>query len=397
MLSRDPNAPLTPPDATVQHIENAYIKNTSSIGALGNLSVTGQFPPRPGHGTKGKQIAVYANYLKVQTAPNLNLTRYNVEAQPEATGRKLVRLFQLLLELPEFANVASDFKSMIISRQPLAVQAGHTVDITYRGYGEDEPLANSTLYRVRVITPLSLGVTDLVNYLGATAAGTPFAHNLEVTQALNVVFGHHPQSDDGTTSIAGNRHFSLDRRAQNGPNIHILGGGLESLRGYYQSIRAATGGILLNVNVTHGVFLEPLRLDLLFSKMGTGNRLTLQKKLKLVRVRVIHLPVKKTKANTDIPRVKTIFGLAHPQDGRKAGEEHPPQISGFGAGPKNVKFWVNDVSPSSGKAAAKAPAGKGKQPKKPTGSALPANAYISVYDYFRNSESSFLAFGKCLC
>jgi hypothetical protein len=117
--------------------------------------------------------------------------------------------------------------------------------------------------------------------------------------------------------------------------------------------------------------------------MGTGNRLTLQKKMKLVRVQIIHIPAKKSKSNRDIPRVKTILGLAHPQDGQ--GDAHPPQVNGFGAGPKDVKFWVSAVPPPAPSAGAQ-PAGKGKSPKKPTGPAIPNNAYISVFDYFRKSE-----------
>jgi eukaryotic translation initiation factor 2C len=333
--SRDPNAPTTPPDATVMNIENTYMKNTSGIGALGKLAITGQFPPRPGHGTIGKKIAIFANYFKIQAAPNLFLTRYNVEIKPEVRGRKLSRVFQLLLELPQFAGVASDWKSMIVARQALSIQDGEIFEIPYRGDGEDEPLPHPIIYQVRVVTPLSLGVTDLVNYLSGTASGPDFPQKLEVIQVLNVLFGSYPQSSDGTASIAGNRHFSIDHGKQ-ARNIQVLGGGLESLRGYYQSVRPATGGILLNINVTHGVFFEPLRLDLLF-----------------------------------------------PQDGRKAGEQHPPQVKGFGAGPKDVKFWLSDVPPAAATAGAK-PAGKA--PKKSTGPPLPKNTYISVFDYFRNSE-----------
>jgi eukaryotic translation initiation factor 2C len=359
------------------NIENAYMKNAAKIGAL-----TEGFPARPGYGSQGKKIAVYANYFKVQAAPNLHLTRYNVEVLPEVKGRKLARVFQLLLELPEFAGVASDWKSMVVARQPLAVQDGQIFKIAYRKEGEEEPLDRAITYQVRVVTPISLSIADLVSYLSASAGGPDFPQRLEVIQGLNVLFGSYPQSHDGTESLAGNCHFSLDRSQQNARNIQVLGGGLEALRGYFQSVRPSTGGILLNVNVTHGVFFEPLRLDLLFARMGTGNRLTLQKKLKLTRVSVLHLPGKKDKkTNQEIPRIKTIFGLAHPQNGRKAGEQHPPQINEFGAGPKDVKFWLSDVPPAA--AAAGAQPAKGK---KPSGPALPKNTYISVYDYFRKSE-----------
>jgi len=102
----------------------------------------------------------------------------------------------------------------------------------------------------------------------------------------------------------------------------------------------------------------------------------LQKKLKLVRVNVIHLPAKKSKKGQDIPRVKTIFGLAHPQDGRTG--SHPPQVTGPGAGPKNVKFWLNATPPAA--------AGAKASPKKPAASAFPSNTYISVFDYFKRSK-----------
>lgn len=46
----------------------------------------------------GKKIAVYANYFKVTAQPQLQLTRYNVEVSPEAKGKKLARIFQLLRE-----------------------------------------------------------------------------------------------------------------------------------------------------------------------------------------------------------------------------------------------------------------------------------------------------------
>ena len=384
MPSRDPNVTLAPPDSQVMAIEDNYMKNTSGIKALGNLSVTDQFPQRPGHGTQGKKITVYANYFKVQVAPELNLTRYNVEISPEAKGRKLIRIFQLLLEKPEFAGVATDWKSMVIARQPLNIQDGYTIEMEYRADGEEEPLANATTYNIRVVTPLSLAVADLVSYLRSTTSGQAFPHKLEVIQGLNVLFGHYAQISDTAASVAGNRHFSLDRSTQNARNIQVLGGGLESLRGYFQSARPATGGILLNINVTHGVFLEPLRLDVLFPRMGTGNRLTLQKKIKLVRVQAIHIPSKKSKSGREIPRFKTIFGLAHPQDGQ--GSAHPPRVRNFGAGPKDVQFWLEAVPPAA--AAIAKPPGKGKSAKKPAGP--PGDTYISVYDYFGYSKFGIL-------
>jgi eukaryotic translation initiation factor 2C len=378
-------------------IEDKFMANSSSTsGAIPKSALKEQLPPRPGFGTQGKKILVYANYFKVNVPPNLTLTRYNVEVTPEVTGKKLGRIFQLLLGLPEFAGVATEWKSMIVSPQPLNIPDGFSVQIPYLAEGQDEPLARATTYTVRVVTPLSFAVSDFINYLSTVSAGPAFSQRAEIIQVLNAVFGHHPQSHNVVVSIGQNRHFSLDRSQNNRHNIQILGGGLESLRGYFQSIRPATGGLLLNVNVTHGVFFEPLSLAELFPKLGTGNRVSLQKKLKLVRVRVTHIPAKKHKTTgQEIPRVKTIFGLSHQQDGR--GDAHPPHVASFGAGPKDVKFWLSDAPPAGGDVKpAGAGKGKGKSPKQLGGPPLPSSTYISVFDYFRKSESLLLSpLGYC--
>jgi hypothetical protein len=385
--SRDPNAPPVAADLQLMNMENTYMAATKGLGGIANLSMSSQMPPRPDHGTLGKIILVYANYFKVIVPNDLTLTRYNVEVTPEAKGKKLGRVFQLLLELPAFTGVATEWKSMIVSSRPLNIPPDFSVQIPYLAEGQDQPLAHAITYTIRVVTPLSFSISSLVNHLSSVTPGPDFVQKAEIIQVLNAVFGHHPQSHDGVVSIGQNRHFSIDRSQQNAHNIRSLTGGLESLRGYFQSVRSATGGLLLNVNVTHGVFLEPITLSLLYPKLGTGNKITLQKKLKLVRVKVTHLPGKKSKKNNqNIPRVKTIFGLAHTQDGRT--EEHPPRVSSFGAGPKNVQFWLSDVPPA---AAGANPPTKGKAAQKGVGKVVPTNTYISVFDYFRRSES----FSRC--
>lgn len=369
---------MLPPDRPVIAIEDKIVENAKKPEqALAKLSVNQAFPSRPGYGSQGKRVLVYANYFKVIVPKDLTLTRYNVEVSPEATGKKLARVFQLLLALPEFAGVATEWKSMIISRQALSIPDGFTTEIPYLAEGQDEPLPKATVYKVRVVTPLSFSISDFVKFLADTSPAASFVHKAEAIQVMNAVLGHHPQSQAGIVSIAQNRHYSIDRSQTNRHNRQTLGGGLEALRGYFQSVRAATGGLLLNVNVTHGVFLEPETLDRLYPKLGTGNRTTLQKKLAKTRISVNHLPTKINRLGQHVHRAKSIFGLAHPQDG--SGSDHKPKILAFGAGPKDVQFWLDDKPPPEPKPGAKAK----KAPAKAGGPALPKNAYISVFDYFR--------------
>lgn len=374
---------MAPMDHALIAIEDNFIKSGKSlVGALAASTVNQHMPARPGYGSQGKKILVYANYFKVSAPKELTLTRYNVEVTPEVKGKKLSRVFQLLLALPEFVDCATEWKSFIISKTTLSIPNDYTVQIPYLAEGHDEPQARAVTYTVRVVTPLTYSVSDLIHFLSSGNASSAFGPKAETIQVLNAVFGHHPQSHDGTVSAGQNRHFSIDRTPANRHNVHILGGGLESLRGFYQSVRTASAGILLNVNVTHGVFLQPDTLDRLYNQLGSGNKLTLQKKLKLVRVNVTHLPVIKHKTTgKNIPRIKTIFGLAHQQDGRS--DPHPPQVTSFGAGPRDVKFWLSDSPPpaTDAKPAAK---GKGAKPApKASGPALPSNVYMSVFDYFK--------------
>jgi hypothetical protein len=183
--------------------------------------------------------------------------------------------------LPEFYGVTTEWKSFIVSPRPLNIPADFTVPIPYMAEGQDEPLARATTYTVRVVTPLSFSVSGPVSYLSAVNPGPNHLRKAEVVQVLNAAFGHRPQSQDGVVSISQNRHFSLNRSQSNAHNIREFTGGLEALQGYFQGVRPATGGLLLNVNVTHGVFLKPIRLDSISPKLGSGNRLTLQKKMKL--------------------------------------------------------------------------------------------------------------------
>lgn len=268
---------------------------------------------------------------------------------------------------------------MIISSRPLNIPDGFTIQIPYRAEGEDEALERAITYTARIVTPLSFNVSDFVNFLASTNPAARFEQKAEVIQVLNAVLGHHPHSRTDLSCVGQNKYFLTDRSARNQANIKQLGGGLESLRGYFQSVRAAAGGILVNVNVMHGVFLEPRVLNQLYPLLGSANKDTLRKKLKGVRVKLLHLPGKKSKAGVVTHRVKTIFALARPGDGRT--EEHPPRISAMGAGPKGVQFWLSET-PS-----VAAPSNSAK-PKKPAAAAAPGSGkYISVFEFFKMSKS----------
>ncbi|EXJ91778.1 hypothetical protein A1O3_00328 [Capronia epimyces CBS 606.96] len=128
-----------------------------------------------------------------------------------------------------------------------------------------------------------------------------------------------------------------------------------------------------------------------------GNKAKLAKFVTKLSVNVTHI-VRKNKAGRHIPRIKVISGLATRNDG--AGLIPPPIVPESGAGPKEVRFWLeNSAGPSSsapggGRGGAKGGMGgggagagskKGKQAPKPGPTpAPPQGRYISVYEFFRS-------------
>ncbi|CAD6506115.1 BgTH12-07045 [Blumeria graminis f. sp. triticale] len=376
----DPNAPLTAPDPQHKKLEDAFMANAKSIaGKLATVSLDSTLPLRPGYGSQGRPISVYANYFKVDVPKNLTLARYNISVSPEAKGKKMARVVGLLLEMPEFIHAstrfATDFKSFLVASQPLT-NMPEQWNIKYSSEGGNEPGENSKVFAVKLQEPAFFSVSDFVKYLSSTNVKDTFNQEEQksIIQSLNVVFGHHPQSMSGVTTISGNKHFSLSR-GPNNINIKPLGDGLEAYRGFVRSSRAVTGGLLLNVNVTHAVFFETTNLAALYRKMGTQNRVNLKDKLKGMRIQVTHFPPKLSKVTgKPIPRVRTIQGLANTSDG--ANEEHKPEVLGFGAGPQKVKFWISESPPT------ETPVKGAKK------NLLPSNTYISVYDYFKKKYPS---------
>lgn len=355
------------------------MKANTGIQALANLNLHKDFPLRPGHGTQGAAITVYANYFEISTKPDLVLYRYHVAIEavgtaPRPSRKKMKRLFELLLEDPRFSGVKTDYKALVVSSQRLPDMPVDVV-IPFRSDGEDDVSENPHTYRYAIQETGTISVASLVDYLKTTTAGVPvFSQREEILQCLNAIIGHYPHSNPAIATIGQNNHYSLDG-ARN--NVKILGGGLEALHGFFKSVRTGTSRILLNVNVTHAVCYRNIKLDGLMNEFGTFNKASLAKYLKYVRLQRIHLPVRKNKAGATILGAKTIWDLATNNDGFD--NEHPPQVLKYGAGPKDVKFFMSDTaSASSSKPASK------KGGKKPEA----GGRYISVFDYFTQSKSN---------
>ncbi|KAK3367285.1 RNA interference and gene silencing protein [Lasiosphaeria ovina] len=380
------------PNAGVARVEDALGASRPSLERLSLKTLT---PLRPGFGTRGTPITLWANYVEILAVPDLTLYRYSLSVSPNAAGRKLTQIIRLLLQAPELVefqqDIVSDFKYTCISQRRLPGDE-LTIPINYRAEGEDEPRQGATVYNVRVLYTNMLSVNEMIQYLTSTDLAASYKNKQPLIQAFNILLNHHAKTSDNIGTIGSARAFSLQPDAPKAS----LGSGLTVIRGFFASIRAATCRILVNVNVTNAAFYNSGPLDQLIAAFEHQRRgkPRLASFLKRVRVRTIHLPERRNRAGEVVYRVKAISGLATENDGQ--GLPHPPRVREFGAEPKLVEFWLDSGPPAQASPTATASASQGKKKGRkaggPSGPSAPASAstqpggrYISVYDFFLNT------------
>lgn len=347
----------------------------------------------------GKEVVLWANYFNLYSKKEVELYRYSVTIVPDNRGRapvgkKAKRIIQLLLEdhlFPSYGtNITTDFKSNLISRVELDLDeedqgnGNQEYAVIYRSEEEDVPAQNAIQYRCRIQFTGSLTLSELVNYLTSTQAGLMFGSKEEIIQALNIVLGYYPKADPSTTTVASSRHF--DTRATDRMS---LGAGLEVIRGFFMSVRTATARVLVNVQVKNMAFYENGPLDRLMGAFMAGNRgSNLFHLLKFVHglsIDRLHI-VNRNSSGKRIPKVKKVRGFATTDDGRRL--PNPPIVPQFGAGAKDVQFYLDDVSSDSSSKPGPAAAGRAKKGKKGVKKAGPdpppsGGRYISVLDFFK--------------
>ncbi|PIG89651.1 hypothetical protein AARAC_011813 [Aspergillus arachidicola] len=292
-----PDGKIPPPNPTVRQTEDGIQKAIADPLTLRKLQLNCEYPPRPGYGTKGQPVVLWANYLNIIPDSNLILYRYAVDVRPSASGRKLAQIVRLVLEAPELssvaANLVTDFKSTITSREKLPLTNNAIiVPVLYRSELEDEPAEDATYNKA----PLS-----------------DKAHQV---------------------------------------------GGLTAIRGFFSSVRLAAGRVLVNVNVSHGASYNSGRLvDLIdtFQKANGKSLTALNEFLHGIQGRTLHLRERRNRSGELIIKPNTIHSLARRCDGTDLPLNRKPEIQSFGAGSKGIKFWLEPCqAPASGPAASPA-------------------------------------------
>lgn len=323
------------------------------------------------------------------------LFRHHVEILSESsskapTGKKVQQIFCLLIE-QHFSqsqkNIVTDYKSNLVSNVKIMGQEEVTeYDVRYRGEYEDEYPADAKVYRIKCQFTGQLSPADLLAYLTSTNADALFNSKAEVLQAMNIILGFHPKANKSVAAVGANKHYTIRGDLS---EKYDLGAGLEALRGFFVSVRAATARLLLNVQVKYIACYQEGPLGSVIKEYQRSSRdiNELRRFLEKVKVRVTHIE-KKNKRGEIIPRIKTIAGLATEADG--AGQPNPPKVARHGAGPKDVEFFLEASGQQPAESASVTKGKKGKKPAK--AGPAPAGRYISVADFFRQNYDIHMDF-----
>lgn len=145
--------------------------------------------------------------------------------------------------------VASDFDTILITREALTDKQMAAYSVAYRNDLEETPPANPQMYSVTLSNPTTLPMRELGDYMDkANSRYGSEAYGL-YKQALEIIFGYRVKAErDDITSTIGRKHHAVD---DSRIESVYLGNALEAVRGYMASIRFSAGGLLLNVQIKH--------------------------------------------------------------------------------------------------------------------------------------------------
>ncbi|XP_008812792.1 protein argonaute 1B-like [Phoenix dactylifera] len=250
-----------------------------------------RFPLRPGKGSFGDKCVVKANHFFAEL-PDKDLHQYDVSIKPEVTSRgvnravmeQLVRLYKesyLGGRLPAY-----DGRKSLYTAGPLP--------FTLREFQIpllDEDDGSGTERRQRMFNVvIKLAARADLHHLELFLAGRQADAPQEALQVLDIVLRELPTA---RYSPIGRSFYSPDLGRR-----QPLGEGLESWRGFYQSIRPTQMGLSLNIDMSSTAFIEPLPVidfitqllnrDVQVRPLSDADRVKIKKALRGVKVEVTH-------------------------------------------------------------------------------------------------------------
>ncbi|WOG96809.1 hypothetical protein DCAR_0416146 [Daucus carota subsp. sativus] len=306
-----------------QQLQHISLKSeSSSIGDTQPNPVSSKalrFPLRPGRGSTGSRIVVKANHFFAEL-PDKDLHQYDVTISPEVGSRGVNRaVMEQLVKLYRESHLgkrlpAYDGRKSLYTAGPLPfVNKEFKIVLT----DEDDGSGGARRERdFQVVIKLAsrADLHHLEMFLKGSQADAP----QEALQVLDIVLRELPTA---RYSPVGRSFYSADIRQR-----QPLGEGLESWRGFYQSIRPTQMGLSLNIDMSSTAFIEPLPViefasqllnrDVSSRPLSDADRVKIRKALKGVKVEVLHRGTMRRKYCISGLTSQATRGLTFPVDER---------------------------------------------------------------------------------
>lgn len=298
------------------------------------------FPGRKTYGTKGKPITLRTNYFHVQLVHDLDkkivkkpLHRYTVDyADNDLPKPKKRRAIEQILQMPAFQKLthATDFAATIVTTEKLdeSLMKRTDLEIVLPVKGSDvvleAPAANApghvrqararSTVKFKIAFGGSFNLHDLTAFINSTSSQAHYAGYQNLVQMLNIIMCKAPNETKTVAKLPGNKFYPhtglLGENGHPGADALDLAGGLVALRGYYSSVRCATGRILLNLNVTSGAFYHSVPLLDLATRFGSRDYEQWEMFIRKLKVEY------KRPGKEPVHSEKTILGLAKAPTGK---------------------------------------------------------------------------------
>ncbi|RWW60920.1 hypothetical protein BHE74_00032042, partial [Ensete ventricosum] len=250
-----------------------------------------RFPMRPGKGTFGIKCVVKANHFVAELSDK-DLHQYTVSIMPESISRGVNRaLMEHLVKLYREAYLGGrlpvyDGRNSLYTAGPLPFTSREfhiSLDNEDDGSGMGR---RCRVFRVVIKLAARVNLHHLEMFLAGRQADAP----QDALQVLDIVLRELPTA----------RYVPVGRSFYS-PDIGIrktLGEGLESWRGFYQSIRPTQMGLSLNIDMSSTAFIEPLPVidfvarllnrDVQSRPLYDADHVKIKKALRGVKVEVTH-------------------------------------------------------------------------------------------------------------
>lgn len=250
-----------------------------------------RFPLRPGKGSSGIRCIVKANHFFAEL-PDKDLHQYDVTITPEVTSRVYNRaVMEQLVKLYRVSHLgdrlpAYDGRKSLYTAGPLPF-ISNEFRITL--FDEEDGSGGQRREKEFKVVIKFAARADL-HHLGLFLQGRQADAPQEALQVLDIVLRELPTS-----------RYCPVARSFYSPDLgrrQTLGEGLESWRGFYQSIRPTQMGLSLNIDMSSTAFIEPLPVidfvtqllnrDVSSRPLSDADRVKIKKALRGVKVEVTH-------------------------------------------------------------------------------------------------------------